>query len=132
MNYHGTSLVIKNRGILLRGKPGSGKSDLALRLIHQDATLISDDQTDIAAQNKELIATCPKTLEGKLEVRGVGIVDVSFIKQHPLHIIIDLVNWQKIDRLPEKKTEQLEGVNCLFYELDPFEMSVSDKIRKIL
>ncbi len=132
MNCHGTSLVINKQGLLLRGKPGSGKSDLALRLIHQGATLIADDQTELIAQNKQLIAACPKPLEGKLEVRGVGILDVPFVKKHPLHILIDLVNWQNIERLPEKKTEQFEGVTCLFYKLDPFELSVLDKIKKIV
>lgn len=122
MNYHGTSLVCNERGILLRGKSGSGKSDLALRLTHEGATLIADDQTNIVAKGSELIATCPTSLEGKLEVRGIGIIDVPFIKQHPLHIIIDLVHWKSIDRLPEKKIEQLEDVVCLFYEVDPFEL----------
>ena len=132
MNCHGTSLVIGKQGILLRGKSGSGKSDLALRLIHQGATLIADDQTEVIAKDKTLIATCPKPLEGKLEVRGLGILDVPFVKKHPLHILIDLVNWQNIERLPEKKTERLEGITCSFYELDPFELSVLDKIKKII
>lgn len=131
MNYHGTSLVFNKRGILLRGKSGSGKSDLALRLIHEGATLIADDQTDIVANGSELIAACPAPLEGKLEVRGIGIIDVPFIKQHPLHIIIDLVSWKNIERFPEKKVEQLEDVDCFFYELDPFELSIFPKIKSI-
>ncbi|MDP4840632.1 MAG: HPr kinase/phosphatase C-terminal domain-containing protein [Alphaproteobacteria bacterium] len=119
MNCHGTSLVINKQGILLRGKCGSGKSDLALRLIHQGATLIADDQTEVIAKDKTLIATFPKPLSGKLEVRGIGILDVPFVKEHPLHILIDLVNWQNIERLPEKKQNNLKGLLALFMNWIP-------------
>ena len=131
MNYHGTSLIFNKRGLLLRGKSGAGKSDLALRLIHQGATLIADDQTDLVAKGSDLIATCPRALEGKLEVRGIGIIDVPFVKKPPLHIIIDLMNWQNIERHPERETEQIEGVTCNLYKLDPFELSFYDKIKII-
>lgn len=132
MNYHGTSFVLNEKGVLLRGKSGSGKSDLALRLIHQGATLIADDQTEIVAQNDKLIAICPNPLEGKLEVRGVGIIEVPFIKHHPLHMIIDLVNWKEIERLPEEKSEEIEGITCTLYDLAPFESSALEKIKILL
>ena len=43
--FHSTSVVIEDLGVLIRGKSGIGKSDLALRLIDSGATLISDDLT---------------------------------------------------------------------------------------
>lgn len=129
MNYHGTSLVFNKQGILLRGQSGAGKSDLALRLIHQGAILIADDQTEIVAKGADLMASCPKALEGKLEVRGIGIINVPFIRQHPLHLVIDLSHWQKIDRFPEKKDQEIEGITRPVHELDPFELSIIDKIK---
>ena len=129
MLCYGTSLVVRNKGILLRGKPGSGKSDLALRLMHQGAVLISDDQTDITlSDHKQLILSGPKTLQGKLEVRGIGILNMPFCKKHTLDILIDLKNWQDIDRLPEKTFEDIKGTVCPLYHIDPFEFSAVEKV----
>ena len=71
---HATCVAIDGRGVLLMGKPGSGKSDLALRLIDRGALLVADDSTLVEPANGRLRATCPATIAGKLEVRGIGIV----------------------------------------------------------
>lgn len=128
MLYHGTSLVVKGKGILLRGKPGAGKSDLALRLIHQGATLIADDQTEVSQQGNGLIMTAPKALGGKIEVRGIGIMEMDFCPEHSLDILIDLKPWQDIERLPENTEEILEGGSLFRYDIDPFETSSVEKV----
>ena len=142
MLYHGTSLVVEGKGILLRGKPGAGKSDLALRLIHQGAVLIADDQTDIAFQDtepqiedsqgrKELVMRAPKALQGQLEVRGIGIVEVPFCKSHPLDLLIELKSWREIERLPEQDFDVFQGVSKPRYALDPFEISAVEKVHTL-
>lgn len=123
--------MINGCGALLRGKSGAGKSDLALRLIQGGARLIADDQTELLQDNDTLIASCPLSLQGKLEVRGIGIVDMPFRKQHTLHCIIDLMPWKNIERLPTKQFEILDGVTLPRYELDPFEPSALAKIHLI-
>jgi len=60
--------------VLLRGPSGSGKSDLALRLIDDGARLIADDQTHLAKKGHALIATPPPAIAGMIEVRGIGVV----------------------------------------------------------
>ncbi len=126
--YHGTSFKIEGKGILLRGKPGAGKSDLALRMIHRGAILIADDQTIIENSMEGLMMSPPQGLQGKLEVRGIGLIDVPFCKNHLLHFLIDLKPWQNIERLPEKDFETLEGLSIPRYEIDPFEPSAVEKI----
>src|SRR5437763_620964 len=69
----GTSIAIGGRGVLLRGESGSGKSDLALRLIDRGAVLVSDDYTQVRAEHGRRIASAPGAIAGKSEVRGVGI-----------------------------------------------------------
>ncbi len=128
MLYHGTSLIIGGKGVLLRGKSGAGKSDLALRLIHQGATLIADDQTEIVHHGDTLTMTVPKALQGKLEIRGVGIIDIDFCPKHSLDLLINLKNWKDIERLPEEIKENLEGVSLPRYDIDPFEISAVEKI----
>lgn len=96
---HGTSLQIlppKNlatrpKTIMLLGKSGCGKSDLAFRLISQGrAKLISDDQTIIERRQNALFASAPKSIFGKLEIRHIGIVKIGALKTGKLDAIIYL------------------------------------------
>jgi hypothetical protein len=73
-NIHATCIAIGNQGILLTGKSGAGKSDLALRLIDQGAVLVADDRTVLYLNKGALHARCPASIRGLLEIRGVGIV----------------------------------------------------------
>jgi len=95
----GTSLAIAGRGVLLRGDSGSGKSDLALRLIDRGAVLVSDDYTEVHVDNGRLLARAPATIAGKIEMRGVGIVTLPAAADVPLCLLVDL------DRVPERLPE---------------------------
>src|ERR1700753_229338 len=101
MNIHATCVVYRRIGILLSGKSGSGKSDLALRLIAQGAKLVADDRTDLAVKNGALIATAPKTIAGLLEIRGVGIVETPHAAGARIALVVDLSG--KVERLPERQ-----------------------------
>jgi hypothetical protein len=75
-NIHASCVAIGGRGVLLLGPSGSGKSDLALRLIDQGAELVADDRTILFAKNGALYAKAPASIEGLLEIRGLGIVEM--------------------------------------------------------
>lgn len=92
----GTTVAIGGRGVLLRGRSGSGKSDLALRLIDRGAALVSDDYTEVRAGSGRLLARAPATIAGKIEMRGVGILDMPALLDVPLCLVADL------DRAPER------------------------------
>ena len=98
-NIHATCVVYKRDGILLIGKSGSGKSDLALRLIALGAKLVADDRTDLAVKNGALIATPPKTIAGLLEIRGVGIVESPNAASARIALVVALSG--NVERLPE-------------------------------
>src|SRR6476661_2652007 len=74
---HASTVAKNGRAVLLTGPSGSGKSDLALRLLDRGFTLVSDDQTIVRKDGDRLVASAPPTIAGKLEIRGVGIVDVD-------------------------------------------------------
>jgi serine kinase of HPr protein (carbohydrate metabolism regulator) len=77
-NIHASCIAIGRHGVLLLGKSGSGKSDLALRLIDQGAVLVADDRTILYVNKGLLHARAPASIKGLLEVRGVGIVKLQF------------------------------------------------------
>ncbi|HAK62890.1 MAG: HPr kinase/phosphorylase [Pseudomonadota bacterium] len=132
MNLHGTCVAIEGNGVLLRGAPGSGKSDLALRLIDQyaDAILVADDRVDIVVRKGLLYASPPPNIAGKLEVRGVGIVHVSFRPEAPLRLLVDLVGLEQIQRMPEPEQEEISGVLLPRVRLAPFTPSAPAILRQ--
>jgi hypothetical protein len=73
-NVHASCVAIAGRGVLLTGKSGSGKSDLALRLIDGGARLVADDRTLLSVAKGRLRARAPASIKGLLEIRGLGIV----------------------------------------------------------
>lgn len=129
---HATCVVIKGKGILLRGKPGSGKSDLALRLIDDGAGLVADDYTELSIEDDRLYARVPEAIQGLLEVRGVGIVRIGCVPRVPVEAIFDLLPLAEIERLPEQQKECFEGVDIARYCLHGFDASAPAKVRLAL
>ncbi|MFY9875348.1 MAG: aldolase, partial [Rhodomicrobium sp.] len=81
---HGTCVALGNAGALLRGPCGSGKSDLALRFLYlpsdrlrEEVALVADDQVILRRDGDDIVASCPKLLDGKIEVRGCGIAHLQ-------------------------------------------------------
>ena len=126
---HGTSLMVNGVGVLLRGPPGSGKSDLALRMIDGGAELVADDQTVLTYENGAVIMSSNAVIEGLLEVCGVGILPVHSVPRAALGLVVDLVNIQLIERLPEKQFCDVLGVAVRLLRLPPFAGSTPAKLR---
>src|SRR5579871_493921 len=119
--------------VLLIGCSEAGKSDVALRLISMGAKLISDDQTALSEANGRLFAGAPPSLHGRMEIRGVGIVNVNPAPPAPVLLAVRLDESAAIPRLPEPQTHKLpQGLeNCAeppFLVLHAFEASTPMKI----
>ena len=103
---HASCVAIDGRGVLIAGPSGSGKSDLALRLIDRGARLVSDDYTQIAERDGVLYATAPATIAGRIEVRGIGIVPVEFASDVPVALFVDA---GEPERMPEPASWAMAG-----------------------
>ncbi|HKY80513.1 MAG TPA: HPr kinase/phosphatase C-terminal domain-containing protein [Sphingobium sp.] len=128
---HATSVAIDGRAVLLCGASGMGKSDLALRLIDRGAILISDDYTIVKWVDGRLEATAPATIAGKMEVRGVGLVDMPNIDYARIALIVDLAH--DIARMPlDPELRALGGADIPVVRLTPFEASAPIKVELAL
>ncbi len=131
--YHGTCVALRGRCVLLRGEPGSGKSDLALRFLdaYTDAWLVADDQVRLKSDGDTLFASVPDVLKGLLEVRGLGLIRravPAMAGLTPLVLIVDLVTRDGLPRIAEPRFEALQGIELPVIPLAPFEHSAPQKL----
>jgi serine kinase of HPr protein (carbohydrate metabolism regulator) len=127
---HASCVAIGGKAVLIAGRSGTGKSDLALRLIDRGAVLVSDDYTELRRRNQTLFATPPARIAGKIEVRGVGLVEMPHLAEAEVVLLIDLDGTA--ERMPEAQTRRLAGVDVPVVTLAPLEASASIKVELLL
>ena len=124
---HASTVASEGRAVVISGPSGSGKSDLALRLLDRGFTLVSDDQTLIRRENGRLLASPPPTIAGKLEVRGIGIVEMEHLEDVPVGLFVELTG--EFERMPEEDRErQLLGLALPLVSLDASAASAPSKV----
>ncbi len=102
IHIHGVFVRLEGKGVLIIGKSGMGKSEIALDLIHKGHTLISDDSVLFYKKNKsKIIGEAPFILRNLIEVRGLGILDIkklfgrkSVSLRNELSLVIELKPYQ--------------------------------------
>ena len=131
VNIHASCVAAESRGILILGASGQGKSDLALRLIDRGARLVADDRCDIWFDRDRLWCRPPATLTGKLEVRGIGIVEQPVAGPVPLALAVRLSD--RPDRMPPpNQVEMVAGIALPAILISGFEASAPIKIMMAL
>jgi HPr kinase/phosphorylase len=129
IRVHGTCIAFGGEGVLIRGPSGSGKSDLALRLIDGGALLVADDQTELRRRGAAVIASAPAAIAGRIELRGVGILSCPSVAEVAISLVVDLVAPEAVERLPRRRSENYLGCDLPLLVLTPFEASTPAKIR---
>lgn len=127
---HAGCIAIGGRAILIVGPSGSGKSDLMIRLIDRGAMLVSDDYVLLRAENGRLLASPPATIAGRIELRGVGIVERPFAADMPVSLIVDLALAPQ--RLPSPESRIVAGIAIPVIGLDGLEPSAPIKVEAAL
>jgi HPr kinase/phosphorylase len=129
IQIHASCVELGGTGVLLLGDSGSGKSDLALRLIDTGGRLVADDRTDLNRRNGKLMASSPAPIAGRIEVRGVGIVKLTHIAEVAIGLAIELVPPDRVERLPAAYNRNWLGIDVPLLALAPFESSAAAKVR---
>lgn len=94
--------------------------------------LVADDQTELCRCGDRLEMTPPATIAGLIEVRGLGIVPMPHLGRAALHLVVDLAPSSAVERLPEPRFCEFEGVSVPLLALDPFTASAPAKLRLAL
>jgi len=135
---HGTCVALGRSAALLRGPSGAGKSDLALRFLFlarrgpaalDPPILVADDQVWLVRHGERILVRSPETIRGRMEVRGIGIVEVKSLAEADLALVVDLAPAGAIERMPEAdRTTCLLGVEVPTIALSPWEGSAPIKL----
>src|SRR5690242_4361974 len=124
---HSSTVASDGRAVLISGPSGSGKSDLALRLLDRGFTLVSDDQTIVKRDGDRVLATAPPTIAGKMEVRGIGIVEMERTRDVPVALWVELTS--DIQRIPDDSRERpILGVALPLISIDAMPASAPAKV----
>jgi hypothetical protein len=127
---HASCVAIGGRAVLLAGRSGAGKSDLALRLVDRGAALVSDDYTELRRVGDTLLARAPPTIAGRIEVRGIGLVELAEAAAVPVCLYADLDSSP--ERRPEAAAIRLAGVEIPLVALAALEPSAPLKLEYAL
>lgn len=142
VTLHASCVAVGDAGILIEGPPGSGKSDLVLRLIDEPGygfghlvlrgKLVCDDQTVIERRGDALVASCPKPIAGLFEIRGQGVVKVDHLPEVKLVLAVKLAKAAEIERMPEAAFRHVAGIALRQISIDPGQASAPARIRAAL
>lgn len=127
---HATTVAIDGRAVMIEGASGSGKSDLALRLIDRGAVLVSDDQTLVLRAGHILRARAPATIAGQLEVRGIGILTMPYVDDVPVALLVSI--GVPVERMPDPRTRRIVGLDVRHVAVDALHASAPLKIELAL
>lgn len=129
---HATAVALGGRAALLLGPSGSGKSDLALRLIGAGWTLVADDRVVLSRRSEILVAAPAPALAGLIEARGIGVCRVPFLAEAEVALAVRLVASGAVERLPDPTFEAFLGISIPLIRLAPFEGSTPTKVHLAL
>lgn len=105
-NIHATAIIVGKTGLIFSGPSGWGKSMLAFTCMVEaqrlglSSALVADDQVFLSHRNGQIVAECPPSIAGLLELRGTGIVRCNHVPSAVMHYVVLPGTASGQDRIP--------------------------------
>lgn len=122
--FHGVLLSMNGKGVMIRGESGIGKSEVALELVRRGHQLVADDRVDCYQVHNSIVGRAPKLLEGMLEIRGIGIIDVArmygantTLPRSNVDVVVELTPWDSNANYDRVGIESTKYENILDVEV---------------
>ncbi|MCO4847958.1 MAG: HPr kinase/phosphatase C-terminal domain-containing protein [Yoonia sp.] len=112
---HATCVAVGDNAVLLMGASGTGKSTIALELMAYGATLVSDDQVMLLAENDVIVASAPPTITGLIEARGFGVLKAQAQDSASIVMVVNL-DVPAVDRMPARRVVTLLGCDLPLFQ----------------
>lgn len=128
---HATCVAIDGRAVLIEGRSGGGKSDLALRLIDRGATLVADEQVVCQRHDGGLIASPPSHAAGRIEVRGIGTVEMPHAERVPVALLVAILDSPP-HAMDDARRRRIAGMDVPVLPLAVLEPSAPIKVELAL
>lgn len=132
-SIHGVLMNVYGRGVMITGKSGIGKSELALELIQRGHSLVADDRVDIRVIKGKIHGTAPELLRELLEIRGIGVIDVtklfglrSYLESDVIDFVVELTSWDDTKNYLRTGVEEQEYTNYLGVDIPLLEFPVRE------
>lgn len=127
-SLHATLVMCDGGGVLLVGPSGSGKSDLALRMMQRGAQLVADDRVECRATPLGVMARAPEAGRGWIELRGVGLLKVPYCGEAVVRVVVALVARKAVERLPKPEHYDLCDQSLPLFRLHAFDAATPEKV----
>jgi len=112
VTLHASAVAWKDRGVLVTGASGAGKTSLAVEMLALGASLVADDWVVVTpGRAAGPVLSAPEPIRGLVELRGIGLVRLPSTDQAPLVCIVDL-DREPVGRLPPRRTKTLLDFPC--------------------
>jgi serine kinase of HPr protein (carbohydrate metabolism regulator) len=105
---HATAVAVNGAGVLIVGASGTGKSSLALEMMARGAELVADDGVILQRMDQTILMTCPETLRGLIEARGVGLLMAHPVAKARLALVVDMDKTENTRMPPDRQTRYLD------------------------
>lgn len=120
-------VAVNGRAVLIESRTDEARTALALRLIDRNAILVADDCAICVRQDGVLLASAPAASRGRIEVRGLGTVELSHAERVPVDLLVVILD--SAPHFPEdQRKRRIAGIDVPVLALSALDLAAPIKV----